>query len=314
MESEAIETRALAWRADQRVAWPMKRLGHAQLGATEGAMIYHLARDWVSGRRPVVELGSFLGASASLLGKGLMENPGWDGAAHLHCYDLFEAKFGNMAAFIRDRIDPSFRDGEDFLPLFRGQTEEVAPAITIHKGDFEAAKWRGGRIDLLFVDISKTPALNRVILERFFPGLEPGEGLMVNQDFHNPGNPWVQTSMGYLLDYFEVLEPRADDSVLMRLRRPIPTEVLVAAGRYETLSGAERLARVERLIAAWRGAGWDARYLELVQARLLIQAGAVSEGHALIEAARAAAGAPDPQGHFFWEQRCETVRGGLWAE
>jgi len=299
--------RNFTWRTDRKVAWPMKKLGHALLGPIEGAMLYYLARDWCSGKRQIVDAGSFLGASASLLAKGLKENPHRCSGALVHCFDLWEAKFGGLADFIRSNVDPGFCDGDDFLHFFLDQIREVRDAVVTHKCDFEEASWAGGEIDLLFIDIAKTPSLNRVVLERFLPTVVPGEGFMVQQDFHNPDNPWIQTSIGHLIEYFEVLEPRADDSALFRLRASIPVDLLRDAGRYEDLTFDERFYRLERLIAAFRTADFAERYLELIRARLLIEAGKQDEGIEVLESARHRVGPNPGSEDFFWERRCNKV-------
>ncbi|MGI3164129.1 class I SAM-dependent methyltransferase [Pseudooceanicola sp. 200-1SW] len=305
---EILDHPPMTWREDQRIAWPMKKLGHAQLGPAEGAMLYYLARDWVSGRHPLLELGSFLGGSASLTGAGLMANPAWDGAARLHCFDIFEARFGDMAEFIRTRIDPAFRDGADFQHLFEAQTAEVARALQIHKGDFTQARWDDGPVDLIFVDIAKTPELNRVVLERFLPALRPGPGLLVNQDFHNADNPWIHCSLGHLIGYFDLVEPRADDSILLRLRKTIPAATLREAGRWEELSLEEALARVDKLRALFRGGRHDTRYIELVRARLLLHAGDAAGALALVDEALEQFGPGDEKEHFFWLRRCRAIQ------
>lgn len=301
-------TPPMTWREDARVAWPMKKLGHAQLGAAEGAMLYYLARDWASGRKPLVELGSFLGGSASLTGAGLMANPGWDGQAKLHCFDIFKAKYGNMAEFIQRRVDPAFQPGQSFRYLFDSQTAEAAAAIEVHQGDLTEARWDGPPIELLFIDIAKTPELNRVTLDRFLPALAPGPGLLVNQDFHNPDNPWIHTSLGHLVEYFDIVEPRADDSILLRLTRPIPPETLREAGRYEDLSNAEARARLDRLMAQLRAAGADTRYVELVEARLMIRAGDAVGALARVDQLLETYGPGDSRTDFFWERRCQAVQ------
>ena len=308
MTTPQTTTPAMTWREDQRVAWPMKKLGHAQLGAREGAMLYYLARDWASGARPMVELGSFLGGSASLTGAGLKDNPLWDGKAKLHCFDIFEAKFGNMAEFIRTRVDPEFEEGQNFQYLFDAQTAEVAEAIEVHRGDLMEASWGGGEIDLLFVDIAKTPDLNRITLTRFLPALAVGTGLLVNQDFHNPDNPWIHTSLGFLSSYFELVEPRADDSILLRLVRPIPAEALREAGRFEDLPDDEAMNRVNRLMSLLRQNDADTRYIELVRARLQIKSGNAAAGRATVDAALARYGEGDPKTDFFWKRRCDSVQ------
>jgi hypothetical protein len=297
----------LTWREDRKVAWPMKKLGHALLGATEGAMLYYIARDWCSGKRQIVDAGSFLGASASLLGKGLRDNSKRQADVHVHCYDLWEAKFGGLIDFIREKIDPDFPEGADFTHLFLNQVEEVADLIKTYRCDFEETSWDGGEIDLLFIDIAKTPSLNRVALERLLPSVVV-DGFMVQQDFHNPDNPWIQTSLGYLLDYLEVVESRADDSAFFRIRREIPREVLMEAGRYEDLGFGERLDRLEMLIAGFRSENFNERYLELIKARLVIESGDHEGGLAILKAADDRVGPNPGIEDFFWERRCDKVR------
>lgn len=304
----------LTWRSDKTVAWPMKKLGHALLGASEGAMLYYLARDWCSGLGQIVEAGSFLGASASLLGKGLADNPNRNEAVRIHCFDLWEAKFGGLAHFIRNRIDPTFKDGADFMHIFRRQTKEFSNLIATHKCNFEDASWIGSDIELLFIDIAKTPSLNRVILERFLPFVIAGDGLMVQQDFHNPDNPWIQTSLGYLINHFEILEPRADDSALFRVKNTISAEDLSEAGRYEDLTYDERIDRLERLIAAFRSEDFGERYLELIRARLVIEAGHVTQGLEILNAAQQRFSQHLGPEDFFWERRIDKVRTSRYAD
>lgn len=298
----------LTWRSDKTVAWPMKKLGHALLGASEGAMLYYLARDWCLGLGQIVETGSFLGASASLLGKGLADKPDRNEAVRIHCFDLWEAKFGGLAEFIRNRIDPSFENGADFMHIFRNQTRDFSDLIVTHKCNFEEAFWLGDDIEILFVDIAKTPSLNRVILERFLPFVLVEDGLMVQQDFHNPDNPWIQTSLGYLIDHLEVIEPRADDSALFRVNKAISQEDLREAGRYEDLSSDERIYRLERLISLFRSDDFGERYLELSRARLIIESGNVNQGLEILNAVHQRFSSHLGPEDFFWERRIEKVR------
>ncbi len=301
-----MNSQKLTWREDQKVAWPMKKMGHGLLGAAEGAMLYFIARDWCSGKRQIVEVGSFLGASASLLGRGLRENSNRQSDVFVHCFDLWEAKFGGLGDFIRRKIEPTFTEGSDFTHLFLKQVEEVADLIKPHKCDFEEASWTGGEIDLLFIDIAKTPSLNRVTLERFLPSVVV-DGFMVQQDFHNPDNPWIQTSLGYLMEYLEVIEPRADDSAFFRLRQAIPQEVLKEAGRYEDLSFGERLDRLEALIAGFRSENFNERYLELIKARLIMESGDRERGLANLKAAKDRVGPNPGSEDFFWQRRSDKV-------
>lgn len=299
----------LTWKMDKSPAYAMKRLGHAQLGAREGAMLYYLARDWYRCEGKIVELGSFLGASASLLGRGIKENPCWSGdQPALHCYDIFEAKFGNMAEFIRERIDPDFRDGDSFLHLFEDQTREFSDTIAIHRGDITDASWNEGAIEILFVDIAKTPVLNAVVFQRFLPNLIAPGGLLVHQDFHNPANPWIHTAMGFLIDYFEIVDRRSDDSALFRLLRKPDPSLVIEAVRYDDLDMEVKLQRLDALISNFADDSYTERYLELTKARIYTEYGFSRQALQILSACKERFGIPDIAEDFFWDRRCEMIR------
>lgn len=296
------------WKTDRSPAFPMKALGHAQLGAQEGAMLYYLAKEYFSGTGRIVELGAFLGGSASLIGKGLSENPNWDGERRLHSFDVYAATMANMADFIRTRIEPDFKLGDSFLHLFEAQTKDVADTIEIHQGDLLTADWNLGQIEILFVDIAKSAALNRAVFETFFPNLTPGRGLMIHQDFHNPANPWIHTAMGHLQAYFAIEDVRADDSSLFRLLdMPSPDEIR-EAGLYETLSLDEKIARIDAIIDRYATPEMDQKYLLLSKATILAMGGEKGRAQALLDDTMAAVGVvTNKADDFFWDTRASRV-------
>jgi hypothetical protein len=62
-------------------------------------------------------------------------------------------------------------------------TVQVADLVRVHEGDLLANGWSGDPIELLFVDFSKTWALNDFIVKEFFPSLIAGRSVVVQQDF-----------------------------------------------------------------------------------------------------------------------------------
>jgi hypothetical protein len=80
------------------------------------------------------------------------------------------------------------------------------------------------RIEILFVDVAKTPLLNQHVFQQFFPALIPGESYLVQQDFFFDRLPWIKVLMGYLADHFEWLGQVGPSSVY-RYVKQIPREM-----------------------------------------------------------------------------------------
>lgn len=251
------------------------------LGKNEGLYLYYLARDHYRGDGVIVDAGSFLGRSAWFLGSGLAANRrlGRPPASRIHCFDNFIVN----DEFTREAIQREFGQdlplGASIRPLFDSATRSVAAWLAVHEGDFQTCSWEPRPIEILFVDIAKSESLHQRLVELMFPCLIPGQSVVVQQDYHHPWLPYVHTSMEYLHEYFELVEPRVDDSAAFLLRRPIPGEALRSAARVHELPFAEQLALMDHAIA--RLPEGSRRHVELARARLLGQ----GRGHDAMRAA-----------------------------
>ena len=117
-----------------------------------------------------------------------------------------------------------------------------------HPGDLLAQKWEGGRIDILFVDISKLINLNSHVVEQFFPHLVPESSIVVQQDFFHCWHPYIHITMEYLAEYFDIVVSYVPHhSRVYRLVKAIPPEAIERLGRY-AFSPSERLALLDRFI------------------------------------------------------------------
>jgi hypothetical protein len=175
----------------------------------EERQCYHyLARHCVTDGQ-IVDGGACLGASAFAFASGLaLNDKAARGSSFVHSYDQFQVSEG----YVGDMIKQSFRPlasewWDDFFDIFEFQTGKYKEFIRPCRGDFLQEKWNGAPIDILFVDIAKTPDLHVHVVEQFFPSLRAGRSLVLQQDFYFCWLPYIHITMQYLAHRFEIVDP-----------------------------------------------------------------------------------------------------------
>jgi len=262
------------------------------LGRAESRLFRELAQQVWTGAGAIVDAGSFLGRSATCFAEGLRNNAAFDGGRRhrIHCFDDFVCHDEFTIELVESGFGERIAIGDGTRALFDRQVRPHRELLDVHHGDFHHATWRGGPIELLMVDIAKSPSLGNKVVELFFRELIPGTSLVVHQDFHHAWLPHIHVVMEFLADSFELVEPRADSSAAFALTRPIPAEKLRRAATYE-FSHAEQCELMDRAIA--RVAERDRTYVEL--ARLLLRAHHDDPGE-LLWRCDELADRPDPTG------------------
>lgn len=195
----------------------------------EMQLLYLLARDWVTTGDQIIDGGAFLGSSAAAMAAGLdarSDSAAW--LKSLHSYDLFENSSDFYARFLNGTVE----HGGSFLPHYLHNTAPYSKYINVYPGDFCKINWIGKPIGLLFVDISKTAALDAHIWSEFVPHMRPGHSIMVQQDFVHIRAPFVHVALGALIDHFDVLAI-SEPSLVLGYRSPIPAEKLLRARRLQ---------------------------------------------------------------------------------
>ncbi len=138
--------------------------------------------------------------------------------------------------------------GQSFAATFRRATTQFADLIEVHAGDLLEQIWPSDEpIEILFVDVAKTLALSGKVLTEFFPRLIPGKSIVIHQDFYHPTAFYLPVVMDFLMDHFTIIETGRDWSVVFRLERPIPPEILQAASLYK-FSFAQQQAALRRMM------------------------------------------------------------------
>lgn len=216
------------------------------IGLEERRALHWIAREW-TGQGSIVDAGSYLGASAFCLAAGVAASKRRPRGPVVFAYDRFCADDDYVAKAITSASRPT-APGDSYLDLFLAQTSRHSELIQANPGDFLEARWQGDEIDVLFIDIAKTPQLNAHAVGEFFPSLVPGRSLLVQQDWYHCWHPYIHVTMEYLAEEFELVDELIEhQSRLWALRKPIPTEKITRLARGD-LGREERRGLLGRLV------------------------------------------------------------------
>lgn len=188
------------------------------LTKAELKLLYSITKDYFQNKGCIVDAGCFLGGSTLGLASGLLDKVN---QPIIHSYDRFiMEKYTIGKYFPEDAVL-----GSSFLDQYLQQIEEIKHLVSVHPGDILNYKSPEPLIEILFLDVLKTPLVNDHIVENFFPNLIPGHSLVVQQDYNfHSCNGWIHCTMEYLSDYFEIVDYTPCNSVVFLYTKEIPKE------------------------------------------------------------------------------------------
>jgi hypothetical protein len=140
--------------------------------------LYWLTSRGFTGAGAVVEVGTWLGLSSLHLAAGLRDG-GFPEA--LHCYDQFIWR-GDHAR----KTTLPLRRGDDFQPYFEQNVRPTYPGLKVTRSELKDLVWKGGPIEILFLDAPKNLVGLSWALAALGPSLVPDFSLLVMQDFLHP--------------------------------------------------------------------------------------------------------------------------------
>jgi hypothetical protein len=197
-----------------------------QLTPHDRLLYYYLGKNY-RGIGTIVDAGALVGGTANLMASGIKKSGiAVDTRGCIHSYDLFEdSADGRVAAVIKGWFeDTPAQPGERFnwLKIFERETAEHADLIQITAGNILEATYTDERkIEILSVDVAKTPALMLGMAKIFFPHLISAESLVVHQDYIFPLQPWLIIFMELMGDSFEKVYENRECSAVFRPTREI---------------------------------------------------------------------------------------------
>lgn len=246
----------------------------------EGHYLYWLTAQGYSGQGAVVELGSFLGSSAMHLGAG-MRDAGFD--RPLWCFDKFE---WSGSAGWSERFRIQLADKVDYRPLFLRNVQPIYPAVRAVKTEIKRIKWKGGLVEILFMDAPKRLADISAALTQFGLSLEPNFSLIVCDDYNHAPSFELAAALSQLGSKLQLVHALTDSSTVSfiltdRLTRAETTEHALSFRNWTAAEARQRWRSILDLLPE------SARErLELGLAMLLHDLGHAEEAIAVVRATK----------------------------
>jgi len=235
------------------------------LSKTERKLLYGLARDYASGGGAIVDAGCFLGGSTAALLAGLRDRQEpWAGPP-LQSYDLFRVEEYTLGKFFRD--DPDLGVGDSFRDRFDANVARFDLPHAVHEGDITRIGWSGEPIDVLFLDVLKSPEINDAVLRDFFPSLVPGRSVIVHQDYGWGWMPWIPITVELMRESLVLVDWMEWGSHAFLLQGEVPVEL--GERGVGGLDVDTRLELIDRAVE--RADGWVRGMLEIARVALVLE-------------------------------------------
>ena len=182
----------------------------SMMSVAERRFLYGLASKYYAGAGVIVDAGIFLGASTTCFGEGLRQSPYLESAIASWQRPIVSFERGivtpTMPAFFkRNFLDIDLKPGNSFAELVRTNIQPVARLVDLRIGDIQETGKIEQPIEILFLDVLKLPAINKFVVENYYPQLIPGQSIVIQQDYFYDLLPYIKTYQEYFADYFTYL-------------------------------------------------------------------------------------------------------------
>ncbi|WWW36746.1 hypothetical protein V8017_08180 [Stenotrophomonas rhizophila] len=253
-----------------------QQFNHTFVLPVERALYRDVASSYTGAGR-IIDAGCFAGGTTTALCEGIhghFERP------PIVAIDRFIVADAYVAAhFAASGVD--LRMGESFLPVFLSNISAHVGLVEVRAGDVFAVSRVEDPIEIVSIDIAKSPSINSFLLMHWFPRLIPGVATLLHQDFHAPSQPWVAASMAALAPYFTVFEAKIGKTAAFRLERSIAPTALQAAVTLDWRSkdGLKSLELIHEILGAPSN-----RSVSIMIAKCLKHHGRVADARRIVEA------------------------------
>jgi hypothetical protein len=190
----------------------------------ELALLYALAKNRWSGHGAIVDAGPLLGLSTRVFATALENviSTSSETEPIIYSFDMFRLANDYIGYFNGQERNCAT---ENLLHEYLLINSEFLPFILPHQGDFLTWLWPGEQaIEILFLDLAKSWALNQHAIRCFFPALVPGISVVVQQDYVHFNEYWVPITMEFFAEEFICGGFVYGATAYFELTKPIPSE------------------------------------------------------------------------------------------
>lgn len=202
----------------------------SMMSAPERQFLFGLASRYYTGNGIIVDAGIFLGASTRCFGEGVRSNPALEEITRAWPQPIVSYERAivnpNMPDFFkRHGLAVSAAPGESFEAELRRNVDPVKDLVDLRIGDFMAAPVPDCPVEILFLDVLKTPELSVRAFRQFYGKLIPGRSLVIQQDYFFEELPWIKTHQEALARYFEFVGEVGSSAIFLCTKK-IPQAVV----------------------------------------------------------------------------------------
>lgn len=244
----------------------------------EQALLCRLAEAYAASTGIIIDGGAFLGASTSSLARGL-DLAQVSRSKRIVAIDRFAVQDPYIhAKLVASGIRVSL--GDSILELYLHNTRPHHHYIETRAGDVMQVGRVYGPVDIAFIDISKSKAINAFIALEWFKHLLPGHSSVIQQDFHSPAFPWIAVSMGVAADCFSITHAKVGETAVFRLEKPLSSSLLSRMASVAPI-GHDALRALHALMEHFPAA--ERHTLALIECQVLAQMGSITMARANLE-------------------------------
>lgn len=191
----------------------------------EKHQLFEAASIQYQGEGRIVDAGIFLGGSTMCFGQGINHNPNKDKILArwpkpIVSFEQALINPGMFKHFDRHGLTVEGKVGDTFEPVLRKLISPVLEKVDLRIGDITKASWSSDEpIEILFLDVIKTPEINTFVLKTFFPHLIPGKSLVIQQDYFLDLLPYLKVGQEFFTDHFEFVAEIGPTAVFRLTKR-----------------------------------------------------------------------------------------------
>ena len=196
--------------------------------------LYWLTRTKYSGEGVIIEVGSWLGASAGYLAAG-MRDVEKEKQKTLYCFDRFELQQSEMQKANQQGLSLNLKVGADTSHIIRDHLQHIYSPVEIVKTYIENISWpEDKKIEILHLDAPKKFSDIIHALKTFGPALMPNKSIIVLQDFAMPGAYSLPLIVSALSESFELLEVPCEKgtTISFKYKKPFDIDAVVDSKKW----------------------------------------------------------------------------------